>query len=639
MSQVHAHAYRPEVDGLRSLAILPVLLFHAGFPGFYGGFVGVDVFFVISGFLITGIIAREVVDGRFSIAEFYRRRILRIFPALFVMVAVSAIVATLSGLPLELVSFARSVVSTWSFASNILFYTESGYFGPEAHGMPLLHTWSLAVEEQFYLVWPLLLWGFGKKRGGAVGMTLGIGIASFIAALVMLPRDASAAFYLIPSRAWELLAGALVALLPMPVLRNRALREVVSIAGLLAILWTVKFYSQATPFPGLGALPPVLGAAAIIAATGYGPCMVGRLLSLRPLVFIGLISFSLYLWHWPVIVYSQSALFLEQTLAVKCGLVAVSMLLAWLSWRFVEQPFRVNAKRFTTPRVLRAGGLVTAGFVLTGVLGIVSHGLPARFTPEELTIAGYEGYEGDRAYRGGECFVVQPDDPFDAAKCLARSGDRPALLIVGDSHGAHLWPGMHAEAHGMDVLQATATGCRPTINPEAKGEAPCRGFFRNVLGEWLPTHRVSTLVVAGRWTRADLPALRQTLAAVEDSADRVVLVGPIPQYATALPRIIVHAMQAEDPTAVRRGLVSEIFRLDAEMKRQFAGGKLHYVSLVDMLCKDGDCRAYAREGVPMQFDYGHLTVEGSEIVARSILGQIGDLQADGPLPAVTALVH
>ena len=359
MSGSSSSAYRADIDGLRALAIVPVLLFHVAAPGFHGGFVGVDVFFVISGYLITGIVAREVAAGRFSLLDFYRRRALRIFPALFVMLAVYAAVAYATLLPGELAAFAKSMLATALFSSNFYFHQSSGYFAPAAHAMPLLHTWSLAVEEQFYLVWPLLLMLLAHRtRHAAVGLAAVLAALSFGAAAWGVSHDPAGSFYLSHARAWELLIGALLVWLPPRVLVHRGLRELTAGLGLAAILVAVKFFNQGTPFPGPMALLPVLGAAAIIAAGAAGPTAVGRVLSLRPLVFIGRVSFSLYLWHWPLIVFAQTALFLEQTAAVRMLLVLLSFGLAVLSWRFVETPFRRGTPARPTRRVLARAAAV-----------------------------------------------------------------------------------------------------------------------------------------------------------------------------------------------------------------------------------------------------------------------------------------
>ncbi|MES2741030.1 MAG: acyltransferase family protein [Pseudomonadota bacterium] len=614
---------RTDIDGLRALAVLPVVLFHIGVPGFFGGFIGVDVFFVISGYLITGIIVRELEHGKFSLVGFYRRRVLRIFPPLFVMLAVVTALAMATMLPSELIRYGQSLAATTAFVTNILFYSESGYFAPDSHAKLLLHTWSLSVEEQFYLFWPLILAALHARAAGAVRViALAITALSFYIATTQLVSDPSAAFYLIPSRAWEMMVGALVAVLPWLTRRGRLTREVMGGAGVVAILLCVKFYNDQLPFPGAAALLPCLGTAAILAAGAQGGSLAGRLLSWRPLVVIGQLSFSLYLWHWPVIVFAQIGLLLEQSWPVRVAELVASLALAWLSWRYVEQPFLNGSRSFASKHVLGSGAVSMALGASVGLLCMFSAGLPGRYNQRQLDLAAYEHYDGDQRYRGGSCFVVSADQRYDAEHCLQRDKERPTLLFVGDSHAAHLWPGLHTLGQQWNVLQATQTGCRPVL-PDARADGSrvpaCRVFFRHILEQWLPAHPVDTVVLAGRWTGADLADLPAAIAAAKRGARRVLLVGPIQQYGAALPRYLVREAGGADGAARARGLVAGPFALDPAMRQLAARHGAEYVSLIDALCPQRQCRSMATATVPLQFDYGHLTSEGSAIVAELLL--------------------
>ena len=610
-------AYRPDVDGLRALAVLPVVLFHMGVPGFFGGFIGVDVFFVISGYLITGIIARDLQAGRFSIVEFYRRRVVRIFPALFAMLAVTSVLAALTLLPSELVRYGKALAATSGFASNFVFYQESGYFEPDGHTKALLHTWSLAVEEQFYLFWPLILAGLhARAAAGVRWISAAITAASFAFAIWLLRSDPTAAFFLIPTRAWELMVGALIAVMPALPARHRLLRELLSAGGIIGILIGVKTYNAGVPFPGPAALLPCLGAAAIIVAGGSGTSLGGKLLSWRPVVFIGKISFSLYLWHWPVIVFTQVGLLRDQSWPVRVGELAASLLLAYLSWRYVEQPVRLGAARFPSKRILAGAALAMALSVVVGAAAIFSQGLPGRYSAHQLALASYENYDGDTLYRGGSCFVVGNYQKYDAS-CLDTQPGKPTLLLLGDSHAAHLWPGLQAQGAGINVLQATHTGCRPLLAGGVK-ESACQQFARDMLTVWLPKHPVDVVVLAGRWVGADLAQLPATIQAARRYAKQVVVVGPIQQYAAALPRFLVKDND-QHTGLLQRGLVRQPFDLDPAMRRLSTAEGAEYFSLIDALCPQGLCRTLAAPEVPMQFDYGHLTKDGSVVVANLLL--------------------
>ncbi|WP_420587368.1 acyltransferase family protein [Ruegeria sp.] len=299
--------YRPDIDGLRAVAVVPVVLHHAGFAGVPGGFVGVDIFFVISGFLITTILAREIRDGQFSILSFYERRARRILPALFVVLAACLAVGWFLLLPNQYGNLAVSVGATLLFASNIWFWMDAGdYFGHGIEFAPLLHTWSLAVEEQFYLFFPLLLWALSRASMRVwIRVIVLISLVSLALSMYATTAHPVANFYLTPTRIWELGIGALLAVGAFPALRRPAAVEAVALIGAVLIIGSILLISDHTPFPGITAIPPCLGAAFLIWAGMYGRSMIARFLTLRPVVWIGLISYSLNLWHWPVLVAAR----------------------------------------------------------------------------------------------------------------------------------------------------------------------------------------------------------------------------------------------------------------------------------------------------------------------------------------------
>ena len=338
-------SYRSDIDGLRAVAVVPVVLYHAGVPWLGGGFIGVDVFFVISGFLITSIIAPELESGKFSLLRFYERRARRILPALFFVLAASFLAATVMLLPGAFEAFGKSLLSTLGFVSNVWFWRSStGYFAHASEFLPLLHTWSLAVEEQFYVFYPLalaLLMRWGRRT-----MIVAIAATSLLSlalAVWATPQMPAASFYLLPTRAWELGFGALVALGVAPRRMHQTAREMLSAIALLAILVPMVFYDANTTFPGLAAVPPVLGATLLIMIGATGSSTLHRLLGARAIVSVGLISYSLYLWHWPVLAYFRVAV-ADPHLPVALAILAVglSSAMAYLSWRYVERPFRVR---------------------------------------------------------------------------------------------------------------------------------------------------------------------------------------------------------------------------------------------------------------------------------------------------------
>ena len=371
--------YRREIDGLRALAVLPVILFHAGFSVVSGGFVGVDVFFVISGYLITAIILEELAAGRFTVAGFYERRARRILPALFFVLLACLPFAWWLLLPTELVDFGKSVSAVAVFASNILFWLQTDYFAATAEQIPLLHTWSLAVEEQYYLVFPLfmsLAWGLGKRwlvRLIAVVALVSLGWSEWL-----WRSSVEANFYLIPSRAWELMVGALAAFYLQ---KNQAAQGVMaqaaSVLGLVLLGYAVFFFDDGIPFPSVYALVPTLGAVLLI-LFATSATWVGKLLASPPLVWVGLISYSAYLWHQPLFVFARLQTLEEPSVGFMAGLCVMTLVLAWLSWRFVEKPFR-DRSRFTRTQIFSGAVIGSLLFIAVGATLVLTDGFAGRF--------------------------------------------------------------------------------------------------------------------------------------------------------------------------------------------------------------------------------------------------------------------
>ncbi len=394
--------YRRDIDGLRALAVVPVVLFHAGVPGFSGGFVGVDVFFVISGYLITLLIAREITEGSFTIAGFYERRVRRIIPALFAVLLVSTVLATRLFLPDQLRDFSKSLVATVLFSSNVFFWREAGYFAAPAAEKPLLHTWSLAVEEQFYIAFPIALLIIHKWLGQRwVAWLAPAALASFALSVWGVIHAPGATFYLAPTRAWELLIGALLALGAIPRPKRRYAIELGAIVGLALIAWAVFGLSRETPFPGLNALYPCVGAALLLHAgeASFAGLRDRACWRHRPLVAIGLISYSLYLWHWPLLVFAQYVRVFELTLAERLVVVCIAGLAAALSWRFVERPFRSRSGSITRKQLATATAMCAAILVGAGFANYVLSSRSTRLPAEVARIASYAEFANRGARR------------------------------------------------------------------------------------------------------------------------------------------------------------------------------------------------------------------------------------------------
>lgn len=617
--------YRPEIDGLRAVAVLSVLLFHLDINLVPGGFVGVDVFFVISGFLITTILMQDLAAGRFSLARFYRRRTLRILPPLILVLVVTLAVAPAVLLPGELHQTAQAAIAALFFASNIFFWSSFDYFTPDAKENPFLHTWSLGIEEQFYLIVPLILWALHRRGRGLLVPVFALSVAvSFALAVWAVADRPKATFYLLPTRYWELGAGALLAMVAPHLRLRRGLAEALGAAGLALVAAGLVLVTPASTFPGVNALWPVLGATALIAAGGA--TLAGRALSLAPVVFVGTISYALYLWHWPLIVLWKLRTGPDLSAPEQAGLGLAAVILATLSTRFLEARFRHLPARIPDGRVLAVSGgalVLTAG--LAALMPVAATHL--RDYPAAVTaLDRYDDFHTSPAFiaqnRRYRCFLTGDTpggfDSFDRSACLEAEVGRPRLLILGDSLAAHLWQAIQTAHPDHAVLQANASGCRPFA--AARGDRYCTDLNRFIHEDWLPAHAVDAVVLSARWQHGEAATLRATVERLRAlGIPRVIVLGPTVEYETALPKLLARDLlagtaRAPHATDADRRAVS------AELVAALAGTGATYVDMIALLCPDGPCRTWApgladAPPVPMSFDYGHYTPEGAAHVA------------------------
>lgn len=615
--------YRRDIDGLRAVAVLPIVLFHAGVSSLSGGFIGVDIFFVISGYLITLIVVGELDKGTFRLDEFYRRRVVRIFPALFAMLAGVLAIGCVVMLPIELRELGKSAAATVGFVSNIFFWLEADYFAPSAETIPLLHTWSLGVEEQFYIFYPMLLLISRRFWPRRLALTL------LVVILVSLAWGAAAAwrwpeagFYLLPSRAWELALGGLIALGAVPRVAAAGLRNALALAGALLIAAGYGIIRSDMAFPVPWALLPCVGCGLLIA---YGRGAVTEpLLTLAPMRLIGRISYSLYLWHWPIIAFYRLATGVTLDLFETAGLVAASIAMAWLSYRLVEQPVLGRFRKGPTRRILLAGiaGMAAVGSA-SATVSLNAQNLRS-YRPDVARIAAYGGYRDSPAYnyqyRRGLCFHAEGDtQPWDPGTCLRLSADRPNIVVLGNSHAAHLWRAFALRYPEANVMQATASGCRPTIG--ATGEERCLRVVDFVLGPLLSTGRIDRIILSARWRPDDLRRLPDTVATIRRGGTPVLVLGPIIEYDGEFPSLLARATAQDDPASMVHHQIEERRQLDRRMARTVAAAGGDYVSLIDLLCPEARCRLLAPDGAPMHFDYSHLTLSGARWLVDRIAGQ------------------
>jgi peptidoglycan/LPS O-acetylase OafA/YrhL len=489
--------YRSDIDGLRALAIVPVVLYHAGL-GMSGGFVGVDVFFVISGYLLSRIVIEEMQEGQFSFLTFYERRFRRLAPAFMVMLAVTFAVFSLVMLPEDLTAFARSALAAIFFLANFHLYGAVDYFSQSADLMPLLHMWSLAIEEQFYAVLPLAImvafWIFPHRwLPWLIGLAL---LGSLALCVYHTHAYRPYAFYMPHTRAWELLAGTLLAALPRMV-ASRALANGFGLLAIAALAYAVFVFDARDAFPGYLAALPVLATAALIYCGEAAPeNLTARFLSLPPLVFLGKISYSLYLWHWPVIVFANYTDLAPDTLTTQLLCVALSVVLATLSWAFVEQPVR-RRRVFVSRTQVYAGAAVSAAAMgLVAFAMIRLDGLPSRVSEELQAILHNEALPTE----GVDCFFI--DGAATAEPCLRGTPDAPpSFILIGDSHAFAMAPGFWASARRERVagLQYIAPAFFPGLGMRGVGASRDNPRSDRML-EIIADHPdVETIVLSASW--------------------------------------------------------------------------------------------------------------------------------------------
>ncbi|OYP35432.1 acyltransferase family protein [Rhodopirellula sp. MGV] len=499
--------YRPEIDGLRAIAVLSVVIYHAGL-GLSGGFVGVDVFFVISGYLVTGIIRRQILAQSFSLRQFYCRRIRRIFPAAAVVTAVVLAFGYRSVMSVDLTQIAKASLAQSFFVSNAFFWSESGYFSRDVMTKPMLHFWSLAIEEQFYLFFPLVLVVLAKLPSRFVRHVIAfVTVLSFLLAFYGTYRHTSATFYLLPTRAWELLAGGWLAFRPRDVdetaartstspLKSMAMSsEILSAAGLMAIVWSVFWIDESIAFPGWVAVVPVFGAVAVIATNERRQTWAGRLLSIRPVVFVGLISYSLYLWHWPLMAMARYFV-VDPSRSLLLVIALLSLPIAALSWRLIEQPFRKRQWLASDKRLVITCTCVW-GFILFVSMGLVwSGGATGRFGPEMETLITDATWTGNWASREID-EVKRGDVPEYGVK-----GALPAdVLLWGDSH-AMTWINVidqAAKATGRTGVACLHGGTPPITGLTRTGMPGCDQFNAATL-ELAAKLNVKDIFLVSRWS-------------------------------------------------------------------------------------------------------------------------------------------
>lgn len=663
--------YRREIDGLRALAVIPVIFFHAGFNTFSGGFVGVDVFFVISGYLITSIIFTEKQADTFSLINFYERRARRILPALFFVMAVCIPFAWLWLMPSEMKNFSQSLVSVSLFASNFLFWHESGYFDTAAELKPLLHTWSLAVEEQYYVLFPLFLmitWRLGKQW--IVSILVVVSIISLSLSHWGALNWPTATFFLLPTRGWELLIGSFIAVYfeqKSGTFYNELINQLASLIGLFLILYAVFAFSKSTPFPSLYALVPTIGTALII-LFATPKTLVGKILSSNAFVGIGLISFSAYLWHQPLFAFTRHRSLTEPSTELLLGLSLVSIVLAYFSWRFIEQPFRRKSV-INRGKIFAFAGISSLIFIIIGLAGHFSDGLGKRYSLSWINKEVPTKF-GGIVSNGINCSGRDPE-----VACQLQYGEsKNTIIIAGDSHARVLTQPVeaHLSKYKLKLIDFSSSGCPFFVDLNIYlnkiEQKNCNTAFQSKRISFLSKLAPSIVILHSRFSlyyygngfdntiggvekrdpyyaskngNADeatryseiQASFKKTVEIIQSHGHKVVIVGPVPTNGwDPISRLYQIQKKGLGNTHTERlRLMSIPYLAVSDRHKAFnsiineiisSNKKVIYIDPMELFCSKDSCSSITEHSI-LYSDTDHLSTDGSEMLFKLIVERLG----------------
>ena len=614
--------YRSEIDGLRALAIIPVILFHADFKAFSGGFIGVDIFFVISGYLITSIIIEDLKNNSFSIARFYERRARRILPALFFVMGTCIPFGWMWMQPGQLIDFSESLIAVSLFVSNFLFWSESGYFASASEEKPLLHTWSLAVEEQYYLLFPLFLiltWRFG--RNWVFWLIISMAVISLFYSEWGWRNEKTANFYLAPARVWELLAGSLVAL----IIEKKGLQSsnIISFFGILAIVLSIIIFDEKTPFPSIYTLLPVVGVSLVI-LFGDNKTVTAKFLSIDALVKLGLISYSAYLWHQPLFAFARVKLIQQPPISLMVALILASFFIASFSWRFIEQPFRNKNSYFSQKSIFlfASSGMIT--FIVIGVYGLTQNGFPERYS---ILLKGDVGHLDYHKYIDKKYHDCEPKEISDEAlswdgflRCKQSKKGEADWILLGDSHAEHLFLGL-AEKFSDKNIVFYIFGAAPYMDePKFSKIFYHISNFDEPKTILLNMHYIERIVKKSEFQNK----LDKTIKTLKKTQHNVILVGDIPKYK-------VHPADCIYGNSLEKAKdYCSMPMLDFDKQRQlyensllYLASKNHikYIPIHQPLCDFENCSMIKMDKI-LYRDKNHLNILGSKLVGAYLAKQL-----------------
>jgi len=643
--------YRADIDGLRAIAVLTVVIFHIQASLIPGGYVGVDIFFVISGYLIAGILLRDLEAHRFSIRTFYERRARRIFPALFATLMVTLAIAAAIYMPFDFRNFSGSLTASVLFGSNIFFWWNTGYFDQTSELKPLLHTWSLGVEEQYYLIFPLILSTLYRfARRWLVTAMVVLAAVSLAVSVYQVANAPDAAFYLPFGRLWELLVGASLAIGRWPQLRSTALRNGAMVVGLAMIVVSLFMFTPATPFPGFAALLPTIGAGLLIYGGRDGQSAIRAAMSNPVSVFFGKISYSLYLVHWPVMAFFRYLSSREPTVVEEVALFLTMLALAWLLWKFVETPFRDVGPRRISDRAIFAATIPLAIFLVgVGAAGYTQRGLPWRL-PDRVRVASMAAYDTNPMSQ--DCDRRSLNAVRDEHFCIrGAEGDfAPSAVLLGDSFGDAMAPGVIEALAQSDRRGAilTYSGCIPLIGVDQKNPG-CRKFMDEAAAAIDRNRKLKTVIIIARWTgfyegnrfgeerdsgwfitdyRSTEPSYSENRRVFSRAMARtlerfkgreVLIVIGLPEQDRNVPRVLGTAARFNLPAyqGISRAVFDQRQQPVNAVIAEAAAGRALLLDLSQQLCDEARC-GVSRGDVSLYSDDNHISRQGAMWLAPEI---------------------
>lgn len=600
--------YREEIDGLRAFAVIPVILFHAGLPGFEGGFVGVDIFFVISGYLITSIILSELSENRFSFSNFYIRRIRRIVPALFFVTIICIPLSWTFMSPTQVDDFNKSLIAVALFMSNILFWRESGYFSIASEEKPLLHTWSLAVEEQFYLIFPLFAYILFRLRKDKMLYAFGfVALFSLVLCEFSWRNMPSANFYLLPTRLWEIMSGSFIAALLAK--GGPKSNNLLATLGGTMLGISLLFFHSGVPSPSVYTILPVAGTVLLLMFADK-KTWVGKFLSQQIFIWIGLISYSAYLWHQPLFAFARVVLYERPSVILLLGLSLLSLTLATFSYHFVEKPFRKG---------IFSRGVTLILFLLCWLTIFGASALHSRFIQDDTKNNQHYKWlhfnqteEFETLWEVSKCYIEKGSSTwsdFDKSQCLIHGSEGTNILVVGDSHAAQLVSSLRAQ-NGVSVSNVSASGCRPLLYEKASVSLDINCLKRNeyLFSEYLPDlfSKVDILLLSARWMNNETEEMQATFDLLKSLGVRVIIVGSEPRFVKNVPELLAKYSTGIVPS---RYLDNSRILTDEKL-REIVPKDFIFLSLKDHICSS-DCKLLRDEKLII-FDREHLTPFGAE---------------------------